>query len=74
MFFSGGNLKMTTKFLIQTIIEIVLLGAVILSFWKEKALIEFEDKIAERIRARRSRKCAAKTYRVHEGGRGAHCA
>ncbi len=65
---------MTTKFLIQTIIEIVLLGAVILSFWKEKALIEFEDKIAERWRCRKARKSGAKTYRVHEGGRGAHCA
>ncbi|MBE6766549.1 MAG: hypothetical protein E7550_03070 [Ruminococcaceae bacterium] len=65
---------MTTKFVIQTIIEIALLGAVILSFWKEKALIAFEDKIAEKIRSRRKTRAAEKSFVVHKGGRGAHCA
>ncbi len=65
---------MTTKFLIQTIIEFVLLGAVILTFWKEKALIAFEDKIAEKFRSRRKSRAAQKSFVVREGGRGAHCA
>ena len=65
---------MTTKFIIQTIIEIAILGAVILSFWKEKALIAFEDKIAEKFRSRRKSRASQKTFVVRVGGRGAHCA
>ncbi|MBQ8549880.1 MAG: hypothetical protein IKL44_00885 [Clostridia bacterium] len=64
---------MEAKFVIQTIIEIALLGAVILTFWKEKALIAFEDKIADKFRSRK-RRGARKAFVVHEGGRGAHCA
>ena len=65
---------MTTKFAIQTILEIAVLGAIILGFWKEKALIAFEDKIADKFRKGKKNPTAEKSFVVHKGGKGAHCA
>ncbi len=65
---------MTTKYAIQTILEIAFVGAIILGFWKEKALIAFEDKIADKFRNVKKKPAAEKTFVVHKGGKGAHCA
>ncbi len=44
---------MSTGFIIQTVVEILMAAAVIFAVLKEKKLIEFEEKLADRIRSRR---------------------
>ncbi len=62
---------MSTQFIIQTLVEIVLLAAVVLSFLKEERLIAFEEKIASKLRSRRS---THKALIISAKERGAHCA
>ena len=62
---------MSTQFIIQTLFEIVLLAAVILSFLKEEKLIAFEEKLAKKFR---SRKSGGRVVIIPAKERGAHCA
>lgn len=45
---------MALKFAIQTVFEIAVVVLIIYGFWHEDKLIEFEDRVRAKIRARRS--------------------
>lgn len=62
---------MSTQFAIQTVIEIILLAAVVLSFLEEGRLIALEEKIASKLRRRKKSK---KVYILRTEKHGAHCA
>ena len=47
---------MSTEFWVRSIIEIVMGAVIVLAFIKEKALIDFEEKIAIRMRLRKEHK------------------